>query len=280
MKILTPTSWTIPNAVFFSARLIGADRESFAQRLLSRDIKKLPLDSPAICLLLAADAKVISFFWIERQSDALRLYGMKDELTRLREKLELYRFTEDASWEEGAAVSATLVETQQADENSSVGWTQLKFKFEIEMNPQTMSEGEWLQMRVQRMLPLRGWDFGDSQNIFELGLTNACDENKGCYIGQEVVERVRSRGGRPNRHLGEIQFESEIEAIEELRVETEKVGSLTKSVVRASSGYHALSWIERRFCQIGTKVRAETSNQFGVIKNLLMGPKRPPSEKS
>lgn len=274
VKNLPPSSWTIPAGILFSARLIGSDRESFAQRLLSRDVKKLAADSPSICLLLAADAKVASFFWIERKSDALRLYGMKNELLNLREKLQLYRFTEDVTWEEGPSITAKLHDTP------SVGWTHLKIEFETGTDSKPMSESDWLRQRVEKLLPLREQDFDSSQNVFELGLTTACDENKGCYIGQEVVERVRSRGGKASRHLAILHFESEIQALEGLGVETEKVGKLTKSVVPATTGYYALSWIERRFCQIGIKVRAESSNHIGVITKMLEGPKTPDAEKS
>jgi len=266
VKNLPPASLVAPHDVFVSARLSGKDREAFAQRLLSRDIKKLAPQSPSLCLLLAADAKVVSFFWIERQSDALRLYGMKNELDSLREKLELYRFTEEVLWENEGGVKA------QFEEVGEDGWTPLKISFHPQSSHPSMSEAEWLQMRIQKLLPLRDWDFDQTQNVFELGLTGACDENKGCYIGQEVVERVRSRGGRATRHLASAQFKSEIQASEGLCVETEKVGKLTKSVVSATTGYQALSWIERRFCQIGTKVRAETSNHIGVITKVLESP--------
>jgi len=265
VKNQTPPSLRI----FSAAQLTGPDRESFAQRLLSRDIKKLPPNLPKLCLLLAAQAKLLSYFWIERRSDALRLYGIEAELQGLREKLEFYKFTEEVAWEVGSDLTASLHESE------SVGWHPLELRFKESGGSPYLSEAEWLEMRVQRMLPLRDWDFDSSHNVFELGLTDACDENKGCYIGQEVVERVRSRAGRPSRHLAQTHFESEIQELEELSVETEKVGSLTKSVVKTTTGYLALSWMDRKFCQVGIKVRAKLSNKIGVITKILEGPKRP-----
>jgi folate-binding protein YgfZ len=48
--------------------------------------------------------------------------------------------------------------------------------------------------RVERFHPVFGRDFTSSTLPQETGLGYALHFNKGCYLGQEIVERIRSRG--------------------------------------------------------------------------------------
>jgi aminomethyltransferase len=52
-----------------------------------------------------------------------------------------------------------------------------------------------------------GVDFSDSNIPQETQLTNAVHFSKGCYLGQEIVERVRSRG-HVNKLLSQVELES------------------------------------------------------------------------
>lgn len=50
-------------------------------------------------------------------------------------------------------------------------------------------------LRLEQGTPWFGYDFGDKQIPHEAGLQNShISYTKGCYTGQEIVERVRSRG--------------------------------------------------------------------------------------
>ncbi len=48
-------------------------------------------------------------------------------------------------------------------------------------------------LRILRGIPLYGTDISDRTLAQETGQTRALNFNKGCYLGQEIVERVRSR---------------------------------------------------------------------------------------
>ena len=50
-------------------------------------------------------------------------------------------------------------------------------------------------LRLEQGVPWFGYDFGDRQIPHEAGLEDShISYSKGCYTGQEIVERVRSRG--------------------------------------------------------------------------------------
>lgn len=62
-------------------------------------------------------------------------------------------------------------------------------------------------VRIENARPLWGVDFSDGQIAHETGQLDAVHFNKGCYLGQEIVERVRSRG-HVNRRLTALEIEA------------------------------------------------------------------------
>ena len=64
-------------------------------------------------------------------------------------------------------------------------------------------------VRLEQGLPWFGYDFGEKQIPHEAGLQNShISYTKGCYTGQEIVERVRSRG-QVNRVRVSLWFEAD-----------------------------------------------------------------------
>lgn len=64
-------------------------------------------------------------------------------------------------------------------------------------------------VRLEAGIPWYGYEFDESVLPHEAGLENThISFSKGCYVGQEIVERVRSRG-HLNRHLALVQFSGE-----------------------------------------------------------------------
>jgi len=62
--------------------------------------------------------------------------------------------------------------------------------------------------RLAQGIPWFGYDFGEKQIPHEAGLEKShISYTKGCYTGQEIVERVRSRG-QVNRRRVELLFDS------------------------------------------------------------------------
>jgi aminomethyltransferase len=63
-----------------------------------------------------------------------------------------------------------------------------------------------LAVRLEHGAPRFGDDITEAYIANETQLTHALHFNKGCYLGQEIVERVRSRG-HVNRLLGALRIE-------------------------------------------------------------------------
>ena len=86
-------------------------------------------------------------------------------------------------------------------------------------------------LRLEQGIPWFGYDFGEKQIPHEAGLADShISYTKGCYTGQEIVERVRSRG-QVNRVRVSLRFdgtEQLPEANTPLLSEGKEVGSVTR----------------------------------------------------
>jgi aminomethyltransferase len=64
-------------------------------------------------------------------------------------------------------------------------------------------------LRLEQGIPWFSYDFGEKQIPHEAALENShISYTKGCYTGQEIVERVRSRGQVNRRRVG-LRFTGE-----------------------------------------------------------------------
>ncbi len=71
------------------------------------------------------------------------------------------------------------------------------------------SADEWEVVRLENGIPRYGQDITDRYLVQETQALHAVNFNKGCYLGQEIVERVRSRG-QVHRLLTSIRMEGNV----------------------------------------------------------------------
>jgi folate-binding protein YgfZ len=86
-------------------------------------------------------------------------------------------------------------------------------------------------LRVEAGIPRYGVDFTEDNLLLEVGLDQAVSFTKGCYLGQEVVERIRSRG-HVNKKLVGLSFEGKEPASpgDVIVSADQPVGTITNSV--------------------------------------------------
>jgi folate-binding protein YgfZ len=84
---------------------------------------------------------------------------------------------------------------------------------------------EWL--RILEGTPLYGTDIRERELPQETGQTRALHFSKGCYLGQEIVERIRSRGN-VHRTFSAFRLDGELPAVgAPLEADGKQVGELT-----------------------------------------------------
>lgn len=108
--------------------------------------------------------------------------------------------------------------------------------------------------RIVSRIPRYGVDMSSGDLPQETGQADRLDFTKGCYIGQEIVERVRARGA-VHRHWSALRLEAAVEPGAALRVEEREVGKLT-SVAPRDGGWVGLGYIRDPHAAPGAKLQA------------------------
>lgn len=127
-------------------------------------------------------------------------------------------------------------------------------------------------LRIEAGIPLYGVDFDENNLLLEVGLDHAVSFNKGCYLGQEVVERIRSRG-HVNKKLSGLILEnpSPARAGDGIHKDGKPAGAITSSVFSpALARAIALGYIAKEFWDPGTRlvIRSATGEQAATVTAL------------
>lgn len=99
------------------------------------------------------------------------------------------------------------------------------------------SVDEARRLRIENGLPRYGEDITESNLAQETGMSQALHFNKGCYLGQEIVERVRSRG-HVNKSLHALRIETAAAPAPGTKVLSagKEAGEITSAVHSAAQG--------------------------------------------
>lgn len=111
-------------------------------------------------------------------------------------------------------------------------------------------------LRVEAGVPRYGQDMDETCLIMEVGLSEAISFRKGCYLGQEVVERIAARG-HVNRRLVGLTVEGTAvpAAGSPVMLRDRQVGHITSAVWSlALRGVAALGYVHRSCCESGVRL--------------------------
>ncbi|GIV01279.1 MAG: folate-binding protein [Fimbriimonadales bacterium] len=126
----------------------------------------------------------------------------------------------------------------------------------------TLSEEEWNVLRLERGEPMAGVDYDERTLVMELGrhfVEEHISFTKGCYTGQEVVERIRSRG-HTNRTWVGLRSQAPLEAGSHVYWTDEEgdeqvVGKVTSACVSPLFGPIAAAMLRNEAARSGEPVR-------------------------
>jgi len=123
--------------------------------------------------------------------------------------------------------------------------------------------------RIVLGIPVYGKDIHERDLPQETEQQRALNFNKGCYVGQEIVERIRSRGAVHRKFTGFTVTGPAPAPGTKIQVQAKDVGEITSSAVLPSSdGEHtvALGYIRREIGVPGKEV--EIAGSRAVITEL------------
>ncbi len=108
-------------------------------------------------------------------------------------------------------------------------------------------------LRIEAAIPELGRDVTARNFPQEARLERAFSLSKGCYVGQEIVARIASRGG-VNRLLVKLRTRELVAPESEIRVGDTVVGHVTSSAISLASGPIALGFVKVANARPGVEV--------------------------
>lgn len=117
--------------------------------------------------------------------------------------------------------------------------------------------------RVQSTFPRVDHEITDAANPLETGLRDAIAPNKGCYPGQEIIEKIVALGSPARRLVRLDDLGSEPSQGENLYSESNEVGKIT-SATRATSTISALAIVKKTVAKEGSVTQLQNGETAKV----------------
>lgn len=199
-----------PLAILLADRAVievaGPDAASFLQGLVTNDVERLESGQARYAALLTPQGKLIADFFVLRTEDGFLIDVHESLAESLIKRLSLYRLRAKATVQPAAngvrvaAVIGAIPPGFVADPRlEALGGRFIGRVAELETATEGMARGTLDDYRAHRMalgVPetpaemIPEQDFAHEIGIPEL---NGVDYKKGCFVGQEIVARVRHR---------------------------------------------------------------------------------------
>jgi len=199
----------------------GADRVAFLHGQCTNDIRRLRPGQHCYAAFLTAKGKMRGDADIVCLDDAFLLSSVAE----LRATLEKFVITEDVTVEPCDLPEHAVWGVKPAGlavyDNRLGGWNVIGGQPVGE----PVSADELERMRIEAGVPLWGADMDENTIPVEAGLAAwAISYEKGCYIGQETIARIKTYG-HVNRHLAQVRVGGKL-ALRYVRRELAKPGAV------------------------------------------------------
>jgi len=179
-------------------RVAGPDSGHFLQNLVTNDVDGLEIGAVQFAALLTPQGKILFDFLIHRLgADEFLLDVAADKAAELAKRLAMYRLRAKIEISDVSEVFAVTVggEAGAPDPRAPLGGRRIAPRDEAPA-ADARARAAYEARRVALGVPEGGKDFvyGDAfPHDVNMDLLNGVDFRKGCYVGQEVVSRMKHR---------------------------------------------------------------------------------------
>lgn len=278
--------------------LTGDDRIDFLQRISSQNFKSLSPNSVVPSAFLNGNGSVIGLFMAHVKSDRVTLYMEPQSQSRILQHIDKLHFTEKIEVQSehkdfieirGPQVRDFLKKNYHLEVDAKKTWPREALSqnilpaepwnglgFLVEgagpSELKMLSEAEYYAIRAENLFPRDQIDIGDGNIILESGLTDYVHRNKGCYPGQEVIERIYTYGNVAKKMILLEGHARELEKGNELFSSEKSVGHVTSRHTLQGAGqsasYYYVATVFRMSAQIGNifSLGAGQPAQLKVVK--------------
>lgn len=217
---LAPVS---PDLVWFT----GSDAVKFLNDMVSREIADMADGETRRSLLLGPQGKLVFILWIVARGDDRGLITDPGRAQELADFLGRFRIRVDV---EIAAESLPVWIVVGDWDGYDVSWPGVPRRIVVGDRPdlEEGSAADYLRLRIDAGEPEWGVDVDENTIPHETGLVPiTVDFDKGCYLGQELVTRIESRGANVPHRLRRIEGESGMIAGTPIVKDGKEVGKVT-----------------------------------------------------
>ncbi|MGA7095939.1 MAG: hypothetical protein WB245_00060 [Acidimicrobiia bacterium] len=219
----------------------GPDAIRFLNDLVSQEIAAAPVGSVRRSLLLTPQGKLQFLMWLLRGEDRVGVMVEDGLGEALVETLRRYLIRVDVDIEESAVPAVVVVgkavepgrwTESEGTLSADVSWAGLRRALVVGRVPTLplLGEDDYTAMRIRAGEPIMGKDVDDGTIPQETGLVpTSVSFQKGCFLGQELVARLDSRGGRVNRHLRILELDGTTSVGSEVTKDGELVGEVSSA---------------------------------------------------
>jgi len=262
-------------------RITGADASRFLNGQITNDLRKATATSAIQASVLNAKGKLSAHVFVSMDKDGAFLLDADSELREeLPARLERYIIADDVQVEDVTdqfsilhflgerPAAATSSSTVTSERFGSAGWdfwsarvleSELREPFAERF---VFCDGVCAEtFRIERGVPRWGRELTNEIIPVEANLeASSIDYEKGCYIGQEVISRMKMSGQRNKRLCGLVSISS-APLISDIRLTSEAepgkdAGWITSATSSDRLGEIALGYVKRGFNETGTRLLA------------------------
>ena len=170
----------------------GTDRLSFLQGLVTNDVEKAA-GGIVYTALLTPQGKFIADFFVIGRDDHLLIDVATSHMQTLGQRLMMYRLRADVTIEPtklivsrgtGDALAGAFADPR----HPALGWR-------VYGDHDVSDDTDWDAIRVANLIPATGIELTDDTYVLEAGFEalNGVDFKKGCFVGQEIVARMKHK---------------------------------------------------------------------------------------
>ena len=277
-------------------RLTGSDRVRFLNGQVTNDVRKANANLSMAACVLSAKGKMDALIFIGAGEDDLLVDADPELQATLAARLDRYLIADDVVIEdvtENFALFHLTGETPPVLPNDAhwrrgkrfgiAGWDLFVPAAEHERTRHSLATEEPIcdaaeaeRWRIEEGVPRWGRELTPQIIPVEANLAgDAIDYAKGCYIGQEVISRMRMSGQTNKRLCGLVSVEGAALA-PEMRLFTiesgKEVGRLTSATRSDRLGKEiALGYVKRGANEVGTRLHARTADGTTTAVGVEVG---------
>jgi tRNA-modifying protein YgfZ len=270
-------------------RVTGADRLRFLQGQITNDIRTASNNKSIEACVLNAKGKMEAHLFAHTDGDAYLMDADPALASTLQARLERYVIADDVTIEDmtaqlsifhliGVAAPEIAIEAREIVVNrfgidGQDFWIDASrrdaFADELAKTLKFCDEDCAELFRIENGIPRWGRELTNEiipveANLEERGI----DYEKGCYIGQETISRMKMSGQRNKQLCGLVSLKGDALLAGSKLIpdgETKEVGWIT-SAARSGESEIALAFVKRGFNAVGSKLSAVNSEGSAVVE--------------